>query len=121
MALIQAAEEFVSDLKPRVGTTDAQALRAVVPVRKRLEQKYKTEQAKVDNPKLVASGALQNAQNELAKTKQLLDALIMIETRLKASFSSQPMTPLATSTPDSPVVSPAMDDIDKMYQGIQLQ
>ncbi len=121
VALIQAAEEFVSDLKPRVGTTDAQALRAVVPVRKRLEQKYKTEQAKVDNPKLVASGALQNAQNELAKTKQLLDALIMIETRLKASFSSQPMTPLATSTPDSPVVSPAMDDIDKMYQGIQLQ
>ncbi len=120
VALIQAAEEFVSDLKPRVGTTDAQALRAVVPVRKRLEQKYKTEQAKVDNPKLVASGALQIAQNELAKTRQLLDALIMIETRLKASFSGQPMTPLPESTTDSPVVSPAMPEIDRMLQGTQL-
>lgn len=119
-ALLQEAKEFVSDLQPRVGTTDAQALRAVVPVRKRLEQKFKEEKEKVDNPKMVPAGALAIAQNELPKTKQLLDALRMIETRLKASFSNQPMTPLPTSTPNSPVVSPAMNDIDNMLQGIQL-
>ena len=120
-ALLQEAKEFVSDLQPRVGTTDAQALRAVVPVRKRLEQKFKEEKEKVDNPKMVPAGALAIAQNELPKTKQLLDALRMIETRLKASFSNQPMTPLPTSTPNSPVVSPAMNDVDNMLQGIQLQ
>ena len=120
-ALLQAAEDFVSDLQPGAGTTDAQALRAVVPVRKRLEQKFKQEKQKVDNPKMVPAGALAIAQNELAKTKQLLDALVMIETRLNASFSNQPMTPLATSTPDSPVVSPAALDVDKLLQGIQLK
>ena len=95
-------------------------MRAVVPVRKRLEQKYKQEQQKVDNPKMVPAGALAIAQNELAKTKQLLDALVMIETRLRASFSGQPMTPLPMSTPDSPAISPAMSDVDRMLQGIAL-
>jgi len=120
-ALLQAAEDFVSDLQPGAGTTDAQALRAVVPVRKRLEQKFKQEKQKVDNPKMVPAGALAIAQNELAKTKQLLDALVMIETRLNASFSNQPMTPLPASTPDSPVLSRAASDVDKLFQGIQLQ
>ena len=119
-ALIQSAEEFVADLQPGAGTTDAQALRAVVPVRKRLEQKYKQEQQKVDNPKMVPAGALAIAQNELAKTKQLLDALVMIETRLRASFSGQPMTPLPMSTPESPAISPAMSDVDRMLKGITL-
>ena len=119
-ALLQAAEDFVANLQPGPGTTDAQALRAVVPVRKRLEQKFKEEKQKVDNPKMVSAGALAIAQNELPKTRQLLDALIMIETRLKASFSNQPMTPLPASTPELPVVSPAMNDVDNMLQGIQL-
>ena len=106
-ALIAAAQESVAKLQPGAGTTDKKALFNAEVTRKRLQQKYKTQEAILANPKLTNPAQVQLAKNEFAKTKQLLDAITRIETGLRASFGGPAQIEFLESTATNPNVSPA--------------
>lgn len=106
-ALITAAQESVAKLQPGAGTTDKKALFNAEVTRKRLQQKYKTQEAILANPKLTNPAQVQLAKNEFAKTKQLLDAVTRIETGLRASFGGPAQIDFLESTATKPIVSPA--------------
>jgi len=106
-SLIKQAETLVEPLKPGFGTTDKTALFTAEVIRKRLQQKYKTQEAILANPKLTNPAQVQLAKNEFAKSKQLLDAMQQIETGLRASFGGPAQIEFLESTATNPNVSPA--------------